>query len=148
MIIAEPPHHRFRFVTFVAALLTATACTAQRPHPTPPRPSTDLPSTRATSLGTLVGQVKYYGGPAVVPTAGGTPRMALEGAPGRGVPVIVSLGGRHIASVTTGRDGRFEFALEAGRYLLSTGPTSGCPVATVLVRAGARTQHDVICNVP
>ncbi|HVA60919.1 MAG TPA: hypothetical protein VNG13_10360 [Mycobacteriales bacterium] len=135
---------------FVVTLLVgATACTSQRAQLPPLHPSTSPPVTRGASLGTLVGQVKYYGGPEMFPSAGGgTPHMALEGAPGRGVLVIVSSGGLRVASMATGQDGRFQFELESGRYLLSTAASDGCPESSVLVRAGIRTQHYVICNVP
>jgi hypothetical protein len=95
-------------------------------------------SASRPGTGDLSGVARMYGGP-ITPSG----KMALNGSPGGGIHVKVSRGGRVVATVVTGGDGRFAFHLAPGRYVVS-----GCTSFTVVVRAGATAAHDLDCPVP
>ena len=97
-----------------------------------------LASCTPPAEGTLVGQVKMYGGPASTSTG----RQGLDGEPGPGIQVTVSVGSQVIATTTSDASGRFTFHLAPGTYTLCSNSQP------VTVAADVQSTADCIAAVP
>jgi hypothetical protein len=96
-----------------------------------------LASCSNQAQGTLDGQVRLYGGPAL------NGKQALNGQPGSGWQVTLSSGSQVVARTTSGASGHFTFSLAPGTYTLVCGTTQ-----QVIVHAGTQTTVACIASVP
>jgi hypothetical protein len=87
--------------------------------------------------GTLGGQVRLYGGPAL------NGKQALNGQPGSDWQVTVSSGSEVVARTTSHASGHFTFSLAPGTYTLLCGTPQ-----QVTARAGTQTTVACIASVP
>jgi len=95
-------------------------------------------SASGMGVGTITGVARTYGGPMM-----SNGQMADNGNPWSGLTLTATQNGRVIASVVTGSDGSYRFALPPGTYVVK-----GCADATIAVAAGQVVHQDISCPVP
>ncbi|MFN8148735.1 MAG: carboxypeptidase-like regulatory domain-containing protein [Candidatus Nanopelagicales bacterium] len=122
----------FKTAASAGLMLVLTACSQQGGS------TSAVPlSGTASSVGTLTGLVRMYGGP-MNPQTG---KQALNGSPGPDWRVKVMSGAQTVAEATSDAAGRFRFSLAPGLYTLACGQE---PSVTVV--AGQTVSVD--CDVP